>query len=224
MSRTLEGRRVLVTQADDYMGPAIAARFESEGAHVFADRSDLTSAGAAEEVIAAAGPIDVLVANLAYGPCWSSVAEIIDEDWVALFDRLVHPLMRLTRAAIPAMIERRAGKIVAVTSATPLRAVPRLSAYAAARGAQNAFIRTVGIEVAPDNVQVNAIAQNFVESREYFSPDYLSDPERLASFRQRCPAQRLARSSEAAELAVFLASDKSDFFVGQVIPFAGGWA
>jgi 2-keto-3-deoxy-L-fuconate dehydrogenase len=223
MTKRLEGRRVLVTTADRYMGPAICELFRAEGADVIADVHDYRLPDAATAAVADAGRIDVLIANLAEPPRQAVVGEITDADWHALFDALVHPLMRLVRAAVPPMIERRAGKIVAVTSAAPLRGLPRFAAYAAARGAQNAFVRSAGLEFARHNVHFNAIAQNYVENDTYYPPELLADPVMRERMQRAVPLGRLARGSETAELALFLASDRSDFIVGQVIPFAGGW-
>lgn len=224
MGKRLKGRRVLVTSADRYMGPAVVELFESEGAAVTADLGDLRDPEAADELIRGCGNPDVVVANLAEPPRLAPVSEIRDEDWQALFEALVHPLMRIARAALPGMIARRSGKIVAVTSAAPLRGVPKGAAYCAARGAQNAFVRAAGLESAQHNVQINAIAQNYVENNTYYTEAMLADETLLARMQSAIPSGRLAKSSESAELALFLASDKSDFLVGQVIPFAGGWA
>jgi 2-keto-3-deoxy-L-fuconate dehydrogenase len=223
MTQRLSGKRVLVTQSREYMGPAIADLFRSEGADVLADDSDLTQAGACERAVANAGTLDVLVANLAHPPTPASIAEVRDEDWHALFDTLVHPLMRLVRAAAPAMVARRRGKIVAITSAAPLRGIERTSAYCAARGSQNAFVRAVGLELARANVQVNAIAQNYVQNDTYYPPDLIASERFKAHLQRNVPSGRVAAGAETAELALFLASDKSDFIVGQVVPFAGGW-
>ena len=65
MAARLQGKRVVITQADDYMGPATAALFAEEGAEVIADTRDLTESGACEALIAEAGRVDVLIANLA---------------------------------------------------------------------------------------------------------------------------------------------------------------
>src|SRR5690349_16743713 len=137
MSERLRNQRVLVTEAGNYMGPAIIELFRSEGAEVVGDTSDLRAPGACERAVAEAGEISVLIANLAHLPLPAPVGEVKDADWHALFDALVHPLMRLVRAAAPAMIAKRRGKIVALTSAAPLRGIPNTSAYCAARGAQN---------------------------------------------------------------------------------------
>ena len=222
MSR-LANTRVLVTEAHAYMGPAIVELFRGEGADVIADDRDLRPRDAAASAVAEAAPFDALVANLAEPPRLASTQAISDDDWHRLFDALVHPLMRLVRAALPAMIDRRRGKIVAVTSAAPLRGIPRAAAYCAARGAQNAFVRAVGLEVACHNVQVNAIAQNYVENDVYYPPSMLADPVLLDRMKKAIPAGRLAAASESAELALFLCSERCNFMVGQVVPFAGGW-
>ena len=228
MGERLRDKRVLVTQSAAFMGPAIAALFASEGARVVADDSDLRADGACERAVELAvdkaGAIDVLVANLAHPPQASPVEEIQDGDWHALFDSLVHPLMRLVRAAAPAMIAHRAGKIVVIGSAAPLRGIARNSGYCAARGAQNAFVQAVGLELAPHGVQINVIAQNYVQNPTYFPPGLLASDRFQQHIARNVPAQRTAESWESAELALFLASNNSDFLCGQVIPFAGGWA
>lgn len=220
----LEGKNVLITHADRYMGPAIGALFAREGANVHADTSDLTTQAEVDSALTNAGAIDVLVANLSENlEPFNLAHEITDEQWDDALATLATPLMRVVRAVLPQMIERRAGKIVAVTSAAPLRGIPRAAAYCAARGAQNAFIRAVGLEVARHNIQVNAIAQNYVENPRYYPPEMLADEAMMARIMKVIPAKRLGKPEESAEFALFLASDKSDFFVGQIFPFSGGW-
>ena len=225
MPHRLEGKRVLVTDIGRYMGRPIADLFAEEGAAVIESGDDLSLPGAAERIVEGAGPIDILIANLAEeDEKMESVENIRDEDWHGFFDRLVHPLMRLVRAVVPPMCARGHGKVVAITSAAPLRGIPKASAYCAARGAQNAFIRAVGLEVARHNVQVNAIAQNYVENVTYYPPDMIADADLMERILKVVPAKRLGKGRETAELALFLASENSDFIVGQIIPFAGGWA
>ena len=222
MSR-LEGKRVLITQVDDYMGPAIRDLFTAEAAAVQTWDGAVPDGDALSNACNQVGEIDVLVANLAHDPCNTPVAEIADDNWYSLFDALVHPLMRLVRHYAPQFAERGHGKIVAVTSAAPLRGIPGSTAYCAARGAQNSFIRASGLEFAQHNVQINVIAQNYVSNPAYY-PDDLVETERFRKHLQRnVPIRRVARPDETAELALFLASNNSDFIVGQVVPFSGGW-
>lgn len=231
MSGRLEERRVLVTHADRYIGPPIVELFRNEGAHVIADDSDYTDPDAAREVVSRAGRIDVLIANFA-GPLrnmpvtnmMTDVTEFADEDFQGYLDELVWPLMRFARAALPQMIERRYGKIVGVTSASPLRAIPGLNIYSAARGAQNAFVQTVGSEVAPYNVQFNALGPAHIENNMYYTAEMLEDESVREQFVAEIPAGRLGGGAEAAELALSLSTGASDFLAGQVIPVSGGWA
>ena len=80
-----------------------------------------------------------------------------------------------------------------------------------------------GVEVAEHNIQVNLIAQNYVENPVYYPPAVLEKPSFQASLKRQVPLGRLATAEEDAKFALFLASNDSDFFVGQAIPFSGGW-
>jgi 2-keto-3-deoxy-L-fuconate dehydrogenase len=220
----LMGRRVVITQADDYMGPATAALFAEEGAEIIADDRDLTQPGACEALIEAAGHVDILIANLASSNFSGvRVTELADEDWATTFDVMVHPLHRLARAVLPQMQARRSGKIIVYGSATALKGLKTVSAYSAARAAQVGYVQAVGVEVAPDNVQVNLIAQNYVENPVYYPPELQQNERFQASLKRQVPLGRLATAREDAQLALFLAGYESDFFVGQAIPFSGGW-
>lgn len=224
MSGRLDGKRVLLTQADRFMGAITRELFAAEGAVVIADTRDLTAPGACEAAVTAAGHIDVLVANLA-APTFSGIATtaLTDADWQTAFDIMVHPLHRLTRAILPQMIARRAGKIVVYGSASALRGMKTLAAYSAARAAQLGYVQSVGVEVAPHNVQVNLIAQNYIESDDYYPPELMAKESFVQSLKRQVPAGRLGTQREDAAFALFLASDESGFFCGQGIPLAGGW-
>ena len=224
MSGRLADKRVLVTQAEDYMGPATIELFREEGAEVIADHSDLTELGRCEELISSSGEIDVLIANLA-SPNFTGipVTELAAEDWHCTFDMMVHPLHRLCQAVLPQMITRQAGKIVVFGSATALKGMPTVTAYSAARAAQTGYIRSLGVEVAKHNIQANLIAQNYVENPVYYPPQLREKESFQKSLARQVPLGRLATAREDALFALFLASQESNFFVGQSIPFSGGW-
>ena len=220
----LAGKRVLVTQADDYMGPITLEVFAEQGAEVIADTSDLTDPARAAALIEETGHIDVLVANLAAPANLGIAAADMPEDtWQAMFDVMVHPLHRLTKAVLPQMVERQKGKILVYGSATGVKGMAGITAYSSARHAQVGYVRSTGAEIAAHNIQMNLIAQNFVENPVYFPPEFTQTPE-FKELLKNVPAGRLATAREDALFAVFLASDESDFFVGQAIPFSGGWA
>lgn len=224
MDELVKGKRVLITQADAYMGEPIADMFEELGAVVTRSTTSLQTQEDVEAIMSEVGEVDVLIANFAESEWWSElVPDIKDEQWLRYFDEIVHPLMRIVRAVTPQMVERGQGKIIAVTSAAPLRGIPKATGYCAARGAQNAFVRAAGIELARNNIQFNAIAQNYVENKTYYPPEMLADEDMMNRMLKVIPAGRLGKGHETAWFAAFLASSYSDFFVGQVFPFSGGW-
>jgi 2-keto-3-deoxy-L-fuconate dehydrogenase len=190
---------------------------------VIASTDSLLDAAAPATVVAAAGRIDVLVANLAIAAPTTLAAQVTDTEWRDTFAALVDPLPRLFRAVLPSMIERRAGRILVMGSSSALRGMSRTSSYSAARGAQLAYVQAVGVEVARHNVQVNAIAQNFVENPTYFPPQVQADPRFQERLRREVPLGRLVSAKEDAEFAAYLCSEPAACFVGQVFPLCGGW-
>ena len=148
---------------------------------------------------------------------------VTEDEWHTTFAALVHPLPRLCQAALPAMIARRAGKVLVMGSASALRGIKRASTYSAARGAQLAYVQAVGVEVAPHNVQVNAIAQNFVDNPTYFPPEVQANPRFQERLQREVPLGRLVGAREDAEFVAYLCSESANCFVGQVFPVCGGW-
>jgi 2-keto-3-deoxy-L-fuconate dehydrogenase len=220
---SLAGKRVLITQADNFMGPVLCETFAAHGAQVIADTRTMNGAQAGETAVREAGRVDVLIANLGIPAPSTRVADVTDAEWREVFTHIVDPMPGLFRAVLPQMVERGEGKIVVMGSATAFRGQKRTSTYSAARGAQVAYVRAVGTEVAPQGVRVNLIAQNFVESPMYYGPEVQALPAFQDRLRREVPAGRLGTPKEDALFAVFLASSEVEFFVGQSIPFAGGW-
>ncbi|PJK30363.1 short-chain dehydrogenase [Minwuia thermotolerans] len=206
------------------MGPAIARRFEELGIAVIRGGEPMKSQAECEALVAAAGRIDILVANLAEPPMTGPVEAIDNTDWRRLFESMVDPLMYVVRAVVPQMRERRSGRIIAVTSAAPLRGIPNNAAYCAARGAQNGFIKALGLELARENIQANAIAQNYINNDTYYPDDILDNAKFLEHVKRNVPTNRVGAAEETAELAAYLASERCNHMVGQIIPLAGGWA
>jgi NAD(P)-dependent dehydrogenase (short-subunit alcohol dehydrogenase family) len=247
----LTGKVALITNVSQFMGPAITEEFCREGASValhdrdetavklyvaMAERlgrdvlpltGDLSRSPEAERVVDAVvarfGRLDILVNNNAHPPAGSPVEQITDAAWREMMARLLDEPFFCLRAALRVMRPAGRGKIINMSSAAAFPGLANYAAYTAARAGVNGLTKAVGREVARDGVQVNAIAQNYVENPTYFPPALTADPVKLARMVKNIPAGRLARSEESARLAVYLASEDADFFIGQVIPFAGGW-
>ena len=220
---TLTGKRVLITQADAFMGPTLCEVFAELGATVIADERPLLEPHLPEELVQSTGQVDVLLANLSVPAPRTPAGETTDEEWRSVFAHLVDPLPRLFRAVLSQMIERQSGKILLMGSASALRGMKRTSTYSAARGAQLAYVQAVGVEVAPHNIQVNAIAQNFVDNPTYFPPEVQANLAFQERLKREVPLGRLVSPREDAQFAAFLCSDAADCFVGQVFPVSGGW-
>lgn len=221
---SLKNKKVLITQDQDFMGPALVKAFKDHQAHVFSSSDALIEEDAAENLVKNAGQVDILIANLAITAPSTPVVDVGDEEWRQVFSYMVDPLPRLFRAVVPQMIERQSGKIVVMGSASALRGMKRASTYSAARGAQVSYVQAAGVELAPHNIQVNLIAQNFVDNKTYFPPEIQADERFKARLKREVPAGRLATPEEDALFAVFLASSEVNFFIGQSFAFSGGWA
>ena len=220
----LKGRRVLITQSGDFMGPALERVFGALGAVVIADRrAPGDAAGLARRVVEDAGVVDVLIAHLAVPAPTTPVGDVGDDEWRQVFGQMVDPLPRLVAAVLPQMRARGGGRIVVMGSAAALRGEKRTSTYSAARGAQLAWVRSAGVELARDNIQLNAIAQNFVDNPTYFGPEVQANPAFQERLKREVPLGRLVSGDEDALFAAYLASDAAACFVGQVFPVCGGW-
>ena len=219
----LQGKRVLLTQSGEFMGPALQRVFSALGATVMADARPLNAPGAAAQVVAQAGEVDVLLAHLALPAPSTAVADLDDDEWRRVFAHLADPLPRLARALMPKFSARGGGRIVVIGSAAALRGQKRTSSYSAARGAQIAWVRAAGLELARQNIQLNAIAQNFVDNPTYFPPEVQANPAFQERLKREVPLGRLVSADEDALFAAYLASDAAACFVGQVFPVCGGW-
>lgn len=217
------GQRILITQADAFMGPALVSFFKQTGAEVIADHAALIGPDEPADLIARAGPLDAVIANLAIAAPTTPVAEVDEDEWRSAFASMVDPLARLVRAVVPQMAARGRGRIVVMGSASALRGMRRASTYSAARGAQLAYVQAAGVELAPLGIRLNAVAQNFVDNPTYFPPDIQALPAFQQRLKREVPLGRLVKADEDAHLVAYLCSDAADCFVGQVFPLCGGW-
>ena len=225
VSTRLDGKRVLLTQSQEFMGPALAETFQALGAHVIADERALDQDPLLpHQIVQAAGHVDVLLLHLALPAPSTPAAEIGEAEWRNVFAHLVDPMPRLVAAVLPQMMARRQGRILLIGSAAALRGQKRTGSYSAARGAQLAYVQAVGLELAAHGIQFNAIAQNFVDNPTYYGAEVQAHPRFQERLKRDVPLGRLVSAHEDAHYAGYLCSDAAACFVGQIFPISGGWA
>jgi NAD(P)-dependent dehydrogenase (short-subunit alcohol dehydrogenase family) len=226
-ARKTQMKTAIVTHADLFLGPPTVEALRVAGFKVLtltARESGMETAIATAQKAIDGGGIEVCVLNSAFPAERMPVGEIDESRMRAAYEALVFEPLMLARTVAPQMKARKSGKIIFCTSASPLRGLSNYSVYASARGAMNAAVKSLALELGPHNVQVNAVAPNFMESETYFPKKLMDDPVASKKILGNIPMGRLGRPDEAGALIAYLASPQSDFVTGQVISLAGGWA
>lgn len=246
MSTRFEGRTVIVTGASRGLGRALAVAFAREGAFVYlgyrvraagaaetariiqeaggdavALPFDVQSAAAVREsverVVAERGVIDVLVNNAGLARDALLLA-MSDDDWNAVMAVNASGVFYACRAAARSMIAAGRGSIVNVASVAGLRASPGQVNYSASKGAIVAMTRSLGSELAPSGVRVNAVVPGFLSTGMASRLDHRVADKRRAAI----PLGRFGDGGEVAKAALFLASDDASYIVGQSLVVDGG--
>lgn len=242
----LSGKKALVTGAGMGIGQGIAIELARQGADVAVHyahsekdanetaseierlgvghalvQGDLSKASECERVVDEAanslGGLDVLVNNAGV----TRALDFLDTDettYDEMFDLNMKGYFFCARRAVPLMLEAGGGSIINITSVHGYAGFPRHAAYAATKGAINAFTRELAVELADRGVRVNAIGPGLIEVPRYFdTPGYSTEFGNTL-----VPSGRIGYPKDVAPTAAFLASDASDFVTGQVIYVDGG--
>jgi meso-butanediol dehydrogenase / (S,S)-butanediol dehydrogenase / diacetyl reductase len=178
----------------------------------------------ARSVLDRFGRADVLVNNVGH---WlrhpGNFADADPQLWDDLYRVNLHHVFLVTHAFLPAMISRRRGTIVNVSSVEGLRGYPEDPVYAAFKAAVIQFTRSLAVQVGRDGVRVNAIGPDVTESLQVPYSQWLSADEQT-QWPQWVPVGRMGRPEDQANVILFLASDLSAFVTGHTIPTDGGTA
>lgn len=243
--RGLQGKVVVITGAGRGMGASIAERLAAEGARIAvtdvdeksalatADglegaagfRLDITDAAEVDaripEIAAALGPIDALINNAG----WDRLAPFLETDedlWDRIIDINLRGPIRMTKAVLPRMVERRSGRIVNISSDAGRVGSSGEAVYSACKAGIIGFGKTIAREMARHNITVNAIcpgptATPLLESMVGEGNDKLID-----ALKRGIPMRRLGEPEDVAGAVAFIVSDEASFITGQTLSVSGG--
>lgn len=216
------GADIAVNYNRDQAGAeAVVRQIEAMGRKAKAYKSDVAQAVEVEQmmeaVIADFGRIDILVNNAGITRD-TLLVRMKEEDWDQVLDTNLKSMFLCTKTVAKPMMKQRSGKIINITSVIGLIGNPGQANYAAAKAGVIGFTQTVAKELGSRGIHVNAIAPGFIISlmTEQLPEDLKT--KMLSSI----PLGRFGKPEDVADLALFLASDQSDYITGQVFNVDGG--
>jgi 3-oxoacyl-[acyl-carrier protein] reductase len=202
---------------------AIAARHGVETLAIVADLAEPDACErAVRECVARFTRLDVLVAN-AGGPPGGAIDTIDDAKWRRAFELTFLTTVRLARAAIPHMVERRWGRVVVIGSGSMAAPIPGLATSSGLRPGLKGVVKLLAERYAKDGVTVNVAAPGYARTERLVELGHAGagdDP--FAELKREIPAGRLGEPEEIGALVAFLASDRAAYITGQTILVDGG--
>jgi len=244
----LTDKVALVTGASRGIGLAIAKTYAAAGAKVaLSSRKQEALEQAAEQIHAAGGQalpvaahsgnpedverlveqvrneyggIDILVNNAATNPHFGPLLSAEESHWDKILDVNLKGYFRTIKACAESMRQHGGGKIINVASINGLEAQPGMGIYCVSKAGVLMLTRVLAIELATDNIQVNALAPGLIQTR--FSRVLWDTPQIYDAAMQNIPQGRIGQPDELSGIALYLASPASDFTTGAVFVIDGG--
>lgn len=252
MELSIQGKIALVSAASSGLGRASAAALAREGARVailsrretelqtvaqeigaaLAVRCDLSQAADIESAIqrvqSELGPVDILVNNCG-GPPGGSFTSITESQWMESFEQVFLSTLRMTRAVLPGMRERKWGRVINIVSTSVEQPIPGLILSNAYRPAIAGWAKTLAAEVANDGVLVNCVSPGRIRTNRTATMDRAASEQTGKTIAQieaersaTVPMHRYGTPEEFGAVVAFLASERASYLTGSVIRVDGG--
>jgi len=217
------GASVAVLGRNEQKNQQVLSELKAIGVPCTAVKIDVTDRAALEPALrgieSKLGSIDILVNNAGNVSLSGGVLNETAEDWDNVIETQLNAVFLLSKLAAKSMMSRRSGKIINIGSMYSFFGSGLIPSYSAAKGAIVQLTKSMAIEFAPHNIQVNAIAPGWIET-DMTAP--VKSMPLNAEILSRTPAGRWGQPDEVAGTAVFLASRASNFVTGTTIPVDGG--
>jgi NAD(P)-dependent dehydrogenase (short-subunit alcohol dehydrogenase family) len=217
------GAAVAVTGRRVDLGEQVVDGIRKRGGTALFIEADIRDSAAVDQVVtmtaADLGAPDILVNNagvIAWGSLHDQGDEVLDE----LVAVNLAGTIRMTRAVLPHLLDKRAGKIVNLSTATAVRGFPGTAAYSAVKAGVLALTRTWATEYGPLGINVNAVAPGPIETA--MTEQLLANPDMAAQMIAAIPARRVGQPRDVASAVGYLVGPDSDFIHGVTLPVDGG--
>ncbi len=241
----LKDKRIVVTAAAQGIGRATALTFANEGAEVIATdinlekleeikknnsaiitkELDATNKGAVEEFSKSIEDIDILFHAVGFVHN-GTIMNCDTDEFYRSINVNVYSAYLMSHYLLPKMLKKQKGNIIIVTSAASnVKGAPNRFIYGTTKAALNGFVKALAADYVKQGIRCNAILPGTVETPSWEGRVNMSDDPKKAreDFIARQAMGRLAQPEEIASMAVYLASDESDFLTGTLNLIDGGW-
>jgi 2-deoxy-D-gluconate 3-dehydrogenase len=219
------GASIAVLARNEQKNRAVLAELQAGGARAIALQLDVTARDALAPIMAQVeqelGPIDILVNNAGIVMPSGGVLSESVEAWDATLATHLNASFLISQLAARSMVARKRGKIINLASMYSIFGAARIPSYSAAKGAVVQLTKSMAIELAVYNIQVNAIAPGWIDTE--LTAGARNSPMNEAIL-ARTPANRWGHADDLIGAAVFLASSSSDFVTGITLPVDGGYS